>query len=181
MTTFYIGIDPGWKNLGFTLLKEEDGQLTALFIQTFNVSEMTIEGLITELTAELKKHDFFGTSHKRYVAIERYVAYNNIFTSDSERILLVIGALYLFFKMRGSDIRLYRAIDWKTELVKLLTKHHGFDNPSTSLDKKFSIAAAVCCLGNKEFKNDHEADSICLASLGSIKAQAAKIRSAKTG
>jgi hypothetical protein len=60
---------------------------------------------------------------------------------------------------------LHRAIDWKMDMVKALHKKKEFENPSSKLDKKFSIAAAKACLDHEHtFATDHEADAVCLAS-----------------
>jgi hypothetical protein len=87
-------------------------------------------------------------------------------TTESETITMMIGALILGTDYYTShEVRLFRAIDWKMNIVKALFKKQGFQNPSDKLDKKFSIAAAKAVANVKEIKTDHEADAICLAGL----------------
>lgn len=109
--------------------------------------------------------------------LERYVSYKGVNTAEAENILMLIGGLRQALRYSQAslpfDVLLVRAIDWKTDLVKYLVKNKGFDNPSTSLDKKFSIAAAKCIIGNHEIKTDHEADAICLAAYPSLLGEAA--------
>ena len=102
------------------------------------------------------------------VCIERYAPYANIKTAESENITNLIGMLRMNFYIDPlvSDIILIRAIDWKMEVVKLLNKYFGFENPSSDLNKKFSLAAAkFICTNPEVIKNDHEADAVLLAAL----------------
>lgn len=164
---FHIGVDPGWKNLGLSIVKEdlETNDLTLVTTKVFDVSSFfTISKFVEEL-------DSFITPlilHADSVTIERYVAYEGISTSESENICMIIGALTYYFASKqywNKEPVLTRAIDWKITLVKTLYKKKGFDNPSDKLDKKFSIAAAKACLNELvEFKSDHEADATCLAA-----------------
>lgn len=154
------GIDPGWKNLGFSriTIDEETGKPTAVAHGTLNPSELGVVGTIEELRA-------WGIFQADYLTMERYVPYSGQQNPDSERILMVTGACFLAM---GSDdkVVLKRAIDWKAPLCKYLFKNHGFRNPSpiAKLDKEFSMAAAHCLFG-REFPTDHEADASCLAFL----------------
>lgn len=159
---FSLGIDPGWKNLGMSLVKQVGDKRRIVKTWTINPSERgiaeTVEFMLNEVAFELRYMRFLNS-----VVIERYVSYNNILTTEAENIVSLIGALQYGF--RGSKVLLFRAIDWKVNLVKSLVKKHGFNNPSSKLDKKFSVAAAKACLTDEyEFPNDHEADATCLAS-----------------
>lgn len=175
MIKFTVGIDPGWKNLGLAILREDEDGLKILSTQTLNPSEMgghgkaawKIRGLVLDAVRQQHVDPEDVLIH---VAIERYVSYNNVNSAETENILMLIGALLCALDGISVQVDMYRAIDWKTELVKLLVKNRGFDNPSTSLDKKFSVAAAHACLDIPgEFHNDHEADAVCLASIGLLK------------
>lgn len=98
------------------------------------------------------------------VTIERYVAYAGAQSKFSEHILMVIGAIV--DRTREAKQLFFRAIDWKTALVKRAARE-GFVNPSTKLDKKLSLALAEFVTG-KRFKTDHEADAACLAYIGKL-------------
>lgn len=163
---YSIGIDPGWKNLSISLVKKLDGKTEQVHSVTLNPSEMNdakrcrliFSEIITKVPPQTVTH----------LVIERYVSYQNVNTSEAENILMLIGSLveagrHLFY---GADIIMIRAIEWKMEMVKTLVKLKGFDNPSDKLDKKFSIAAAKACLDTTPtFKTDHDADSLCLATI----------------
>lgn len=174
---YLLGIDPGWRNLGYAVLKQEGQGFRLVKSGVNNPSEKDADfpdffysQVFRDIIAadDLDPDEFPAVGD---VAIERYVPYNNTFSAEAENITMLIGGLRQIF----NPVRLYRAIDWKTALVKLLVKHTGFDNPSTSLDKKFSIAAAKHILNNKgEFSSDHEADAICLAAFPVLAARHAK-------
>jgi hypothetical protein len=163
---YSVGIDPGWKNLGISIVKKSTEGLELIHSLTLNPSEIAdakrcrliLSEVITQIPPQTVKH----------FVVERYVSYQNVNTAEAENILMLIGGLlesgrHLFY---GSDILMLRAIEWKMELVKTLVKLKGFNNPSDKLDKKFSIAAAKACLDKEPtFKTDHEADSICLATI----------------
>lgn len=175
--TYLLGIDPGWKNLGYAILKEEDGEFTLLKSGVENPSVKDAEfpqyfysKVFQDIYIEDDLHrDEIAVLDQ--VSLERYVPYNNTFSAEAENITMLIGGLREVFK----PANLYRAIDWKTALVKMLVKHTGFDNPSTSLDKKFSIAAAKHILNNKgDFNSDHEADAVCLAAFPVLASRYAK-------
>lgn len=153
-----LGIDPGWKNLGAAVLLNQDKELRLLRSWTWDVSggPTNVPGDILQVMDNARPTD---------VTIERYVPYNNTFSAEAENITMLIGGLRQRFSEEGADVYLVRAIDWKTALVKILVKYYGFDNPSTSLDKKFSVAAAKCLLKLDNLNiTDHEADAICLAA-----------------
>ena len=168
MTTSYsIGIDPGWKNAGVCLIENTDGRLKLVHSATLNPSLYSDKERCSKVLSELTSKVPIELISS--VGIERYVAYKGIHTADSEKIIMLIGSLVerVNIETQGAcGILLYRAVDWKVALVKQLAKYRGFSNPSDSLDKKFSIAAAKACLDLPgTFKTDHEADSICIASL----------------
>lgn len=179
---YHIGIDPAWKNLGLSIVKEEarTGELTLLSSYVMNPSGYkTIPEFVNELDRKVREDvyshvrsgepEFTGTVNS--VTIERFVAYAGVSTSETENICMIIGALqYAFKEHYGLDSLMLRAIDWKTNLVKALYKTQGFDNPSTKLDKKFSLAAGNACLNTEKnvFKTDHEADATCLACYSTI-------------
>lgn len=162
---YSIGIDPGWKNLGIALVKEEAGKISLVQSAAINPSSFKVQLQALETFKAIKA---IPEGEVNFLTMERYVSYQNVMTAESENILMLIGALRQFAGtwVTDSDILLLRAIEWKMELVKTLVKNRGFDNPSTSLDKKFSIAAAHACLDIQgKFETDHEADAICLACL----------------
>lgn len=175
---FSIGIDPGWKNLGLAIVKEIPGShlVEPLLLTALNPSESKSPELFV-LTDILRKYiQVTGDSlfeHLCFATIERYVAYANVQSSETENITSLIGTLGmgLFWKTQHSlsfQKVLLRAIDWKVPLVQMLAKNTGFTNPSLNLDKKFSLAAAKALLptiNQKDLKNDHEADALCLAAL----------------
>lgn len=190
---YRVGVDPAWKNLGLAIVKEEveTGELHLVhscvmdpsksssiskFVETLNdeiyhaVYEDLFqnEDLLQEEGDEEMEFDVKISS----VTIERFVAYAGVSTAETENICMIIGALQYMFASPytwNTESLMLRAIDWKTTLVKELYKQKGFDNPSTKLDKKFSIAAAKACLDHEhKFATDHEADATCLASYPSI-------------
>lgn len=158
-----VGIDPGWKNLGIALLSvNTDSSLTFVSSKTYNPSSYVN---LNEFISALKK-EFLLDYDVQTAHIERYVPYAGTFTSESENVNQIIGALsFYLIDAYSCPIRLSRVIDWKKKLVKELYKSKGFSNPSTSLDKKFSMAAAKACvdLSSCGKITDHEADAICLA------------------
>lgn len=154
----FVGIDPGWKNLGYSKIGvEEGGEAHILITGTMDPSKYGVNGTAKYL------EDLGLFVDAEMLTIERYVPYDGKQNADSERILMVTGACIL---LMGDDskVLLKRAIDWKIELCKYLAKHRGFNNPSTAkkLDKEFSLAAAVNIFGDV-FQSDHEADASCLA------------------
>lgn len=164
-TTYHLGIDPGWVNLGAAVTKCENGEWSLVASKTFNPSKLKDPTEdICSWVASVVPDDLPSTA-----CLERYVSYKGVNTAEAENILMLIGGLrealrWHVLKDESTQPHLVRAIDWKTDLVKYLVKNRGFDNPSTSLDKKFSIAAAKCIIGNHEIKTDHEADALCLSA-----------------
>lgn len=166
-----IGIDPGWKSLGWGvtlngvlmgsghMVPEESGSI-AKAIDALNLN--------TKSTMEKFPSEVFELGRFQVdFNIERFVAYQGITTSASEDILMFIGALVYSIEKPGLpaiQAHMYRAIDWKPKICKYLIRTKGFSNPSSSFDKKFSLAAAEALSGSK-IKSDHEADAVCLAYL----------------
>lgn len=167
MPSYSIGIDPGAVNLGFAIVeRDSDGKLSLVQSKTYNPSDHPF-GEFPDVIRKTVLSSGLVSDTPWTFNMERYVSYADKMTQVTENILLVIGGLLYYAKGSQFDVHLYRAIDWKTELVKLLVRLKGFDNPSSTLDKKFSIAAAKACL-DKDITHDftdHEADAICLASL----------------
>lgn len=154
----FVGIDPGFTNLGFALMQDGNTthyRFTPRDVGVYNTVAHILEGIDPE-------------AEKGIAVLERYVAYGGVTNSDSENILMLIGALHYGLVTAGFlDVRLMRAIDWKINLCKHLVKTVGFSNPSLKLDKKFSLAAAEQIMGGKP-KTDHEADAVCLAEYGRL-------------
>lgn len=191
-----LGIDPGTTNLGMAVVQEceEPGKVRVfstgyhepfsfgkgneglrLFTKSF-LNSILADIRPDRLDIALKNPDYDIPPPLSFARIERYVPYG-INTATSENISYLIGMLqyaihdhplltFWMGKEKPVNIELYRAADWKVQLVKLLAKNFGFDNPSESLDKKFSMAAAKFIVTDTTIiKNDHVADAICLAAL----------------
>lgn len=148
-----LGIDPGWVTTGLGFWTTRGVFVSSLFMSPRE------EGGIYKFIQALEKH-LHGINVVE-VHIERYVAYEGIHNSASEDILMVIGALVYFFENHGIRVVLKRAIDWKPKLCKHLFKTLAFRNPSSSFDKKYSLAAAKALTGRTNI-TDHEADAICI-------------------
>lgn len=153
----YLGVDPGWKNLGWCV-SDINGE--PQLYGTFNPSEFEL-GMVPKVIL-----DTLGdkAANLKGLAMERYVFYDGRYNADSEHILMVTGQLQFMAASMGMSIKMFRAIDWKTTLAKYLAKQSGWQNPSDSFNKVFSIAAAKEATG-LEFKVDHVADAGCLAYL----------------
>lgn len=168
--SFVLGIDPGFKNLGYALLKNVGGRLEIEETRVYNPSSFDSEvHFAKEIAAKVA---YKNISH---FTIERFVPFGGQTTGEAEFINIIIGSLLSFVPMAyvGRDdfpsrpiVTMVRSIEWKTALVKALVKKKGFDNPSHALDKKFSFAAAAACLDKPiEGKiTDHEADAIAIAA-----------------
>ena len=158
---YYLGVDPGWTNLGWCLMKDD---------------KPVIHGTLCPKSIGLGKtaHHLFDLLIKSginpklisMVCVERFVYFKGVHNPDSENILMVIGE---FNCMCSSDeykipMKMFRSIEWKTALSKHLWLKCAFKNPSDSFDKEYSIAAAKCATGVL-FKTDHEADAGCLSYL----------------
>lgn len=174
----FLGVDPGWKNLGWCV---SNGEGEPQLFGTMNPSEYEL-GTVPKLIL-----DSLGSKAKNLkgLAMERYVFYDGRYNADSEHILLVTGQFQYMAASLGMETKMFRAIDWKTTLAKYLHKRNGWENPSDSFDKVFSIAAAKEVSG-MEFKVDHVADAACLAALAgrywkALKASSLGVTPGKTG
>lgn len=152
-----IGIDPGNKNTGLGYINEEGEFLQSIHIVPDDLGFNEAVDYIFE-----NAHSEIGV-----VTIERYVSYGQPQTAAAEKITMLIGAIAYKAEQLGASVYTFKAFDWKVGLCKYLYKTKGFENPSQSLDKKFSLAAAECITGIK-FKTDHEADAVCLAYYGRL-------------
>lgn len=174
---YSVGVDPGWRHLGLAIIKHDGKGLSLLYSAALDPAALgghvKATNHIVAIVNNRLRNDGADPDDLFNVTIERYVAYGGVNTAEAENILMLIGALVYAFSASlygNASLSLYRAIEWKTNLVKLLVKNRGFDNPSSSLDKKFSIAAAHACLDIPgEFKTDHEADAIDLACIDLLK------------
>lgn len=190
MSEYGIGVDPGWINLGAAVVKRAEApfKFDILKARTVDPSlsdypERNLFFLVDDLTEGLQ----ISSCADPYVkdptlCIERYVSYGNVRSSHTEEISTVIGMLRMqFWNWCGTTrVSMLKAIDWKIKLCQTLVKYDGFDNPSASLDKKFSLAAARHISTNPEkLKNDHEADAICLAAYPHVMAQAQATRASQ--
>jgi hypothetical protein len=176
-----LGIDPGRKNLGLSVVKfDSDVGISLLHTVTIDPSKHGLHDTVQGIKLLLQKIIPCRGIDLTNVYIERFVSYGNTQTNNAEDITLIIGALvYMLKDSFHVDAKLVRAIEWKIDLVQKLHIQKGFDNPSSNLDKKFSIAAAHACLDMKgEFDNDHVADATCLASIGFFENCYTKLRSA---
>lgn len=179
-----IGIDPGWKNLGLAISRRiSSTKIEVIGSKVFNPSlgdAIFVESLpliVNSILGDTTKYEV------GYLTIERYVPYNNVFSAETENITMLIGMIRSRFfhsnecSESGLNVNLVRAIDWKIKLAQHNAKHTEFSNPSSSLDKKYSIAMASFITDNKyEFKTDHEADAICLSSLPLLGGQGPQAR-----
>jgi len=162
----YIGIDPGWKNLGMAELEVDGGKVSL-------IRSTTLDPSVYKDVPQFVNDCLFSTYSSDIVAItiERMVPFNGQATSEAEIINHLIGAIKMKAYVDKIPYFLTRSIDWKVRLVKYLYKTCNFSNPSVELDKKFSMAAAnaILTLGKDKHENDkpkithHEADAICLA------------------
>lgn len=154
---YILGIDPGPTNTGVGILS-----ITGEFHSSFFISPKefgSIYSFIQELAKRLDGLNIVAFN------IERFVSYEGKYSSATEEILMLIGAMVYYFSERGVKVTQFRAIEWKPKLCKWLVRNKGFSNPSTSFDKKYSLAAASAIIGQRP-TTDHEADALCLAFLG---------------
>lgn len=154
-----LGIDPGTVNIGVAVTND-DGAL--LFSTVLNCHEL---GGIDKVVAEILS--ICDTYKVNTCSIERFVPYKNIFSNSAEEILMIIGAVWYGLKLRGIQLHLLRAIQWKPALCKYMVKTNGFSNPSTSFDKKYSLAVAEAITKTK-IKTTHEADAIGLSFMWKV-------------
>lgn len=171
-----VGIDPGWVNLGLAVVEQSIVDPFKVYVhgtKTINPSlgdYKFIEDLPFTINSSLQGFTFdYEVSG---AVIERYVPYSNVVSTETENITMLIGMIRARLHLPNPcsdgkmDILMIRAIDWKIKMVQILNKHCGFQNPHPKLDKKFSVTAANFITGNTyEYKDNHEADAICLAAL----------------
>ena len=156
----FIGIDPGWANLGVGILNP-DGTFASSHCVDLKHAESFLDavGEVEALFKVIPPEEIKG------VVIERYVLFNGgTPNKDSEFITMVGGGLAWKFSALGIPVAMRRSIEWKPLVCKLLYKEQGFKNPSKSFDKRYSKAAASAIVGSK-LRTDHEADAICMAYL----------------
>lgn len=151
----FIGVDPGYVNLGYSLT---DGECRTLRHGVLSPRQMGITDTVRFISNLVPKHK------TPILVLERYVAYEGVHNPNSEDILMLIGALVYEFENKDERVLQFRAIDWKPKLCKILFKQ-GFRNPANKFDKEYSLAAAKAVSGI-DFKTDHEADATCLSHLG---------------
>ena len=154
----YVGIDPGWQSFGICVREPGEEPDVVGFVPA---NYPSFSEFLQEVRCKVKSEGSV------VLTIERFVPYGNVQSSAGEDTLMVIGALRYMFESAGAEVGLVRAIDWKQRLCKYLVKNKGFSNPSSSFDKKFSLAAAQALLGYA-LKSDHEADAVCLSFYGEI-------------
>lgn len=166
-----VGIDPGAVNLGYAVVEpQEPFKVHICELETYDPRKEDATVIVAGLERDL--FHSWGESPD-YLTMERFVPYSGSKNDIMEEVNQVIGMFRYMFTRNHVDVRMVRAVEWKTTLVKLLNKHCGFENPSKtgSLDKVFSLAAARFITTNPELiKNDHEADAVCLAALPYLEA-----------
>lgn len=175
---YSLGIDPGWKNCGVALIRTDVPSLhfTKIDSVTFSPADFPsiehfLEHLMNWYSQRLPEGQILS-----YASIERYVTYQGVMTAEMENICTVIGGIRAAIRFCGeaknwdTELHLSRAADWKIFMAQSLAKNEKFNNPSSSLDKKFSVALAKHLTNNVyEFSNDHEADAVCIAAYPFIK------------
>lgn len=166
---YSIAADPGWKHLGLAIVRREVGSEKIELVHSSTLNPAELGGILPTLKKICETIEpLLVDADKVYSGIERYVAYGDTVTHESENILMMIGALVVgmnYFNKGTDGTRMVRAIEWKTGLVKALFKWKKFSNPSTKLDKKFSVAAAECILDGVKVDTNHESDAIAIAAL----------------
>lgn len=185
MTKIGFGFDPAWKTLGAAIVSATD---TLFKFEVWDSSTSApgdnIDGPCFHVSTLIDKMLLFAGQNPAdeiSVCLERFVSYGNIRSSHTEEITRIIGQIEMKVELTPGlyGPMMLKAIDWKTKLCQTLVKYAGFDNPSSFLDKKFSIAAAKHISTTPDVKiTDHEADAICLAAYPHIMAQAQAARTA---
>ena len=148
-----MGIDPGVKNFGLAILKEDH---KVLHSETLDVSKMSNIQLCAHLL------NLVHTYEVNKCGIERFVAYKGRLVKSAESIYMMTGAIEYSLGSKGVEVILCRAIEWKSGICKYLFKHKGFKNISKNFDKKYSMNVAEFITGIVP-PTDHEADSIGVA------------------
>ena len=141
-----LGIDPGLANTGIALIEGR----TVLFTEVLRLKTMQVGEAVAKTLTKVRQEEYDGT------AIERFASYGTA-VGGAEQISYFIGGLVVSCR----EPFLIRAIDWKTQVSQTIYLE-GYRNPSTALDKKFSLSAAEFVFDQK-FKTDHEADAALLA------------------
>jgi len=169
-TEYSVGLDIGWRNAGIAVISNSSRGIELVHSATLDPAKMDPSKRCKQILMEVGSK-VTPTLVTNFVA-ERYVSYSGVNTAEAENILMLLGgvvesSIHLFY---NADLEMLRAIEWKSELVKMLFKLKGFNNPAASLNKVFSIAAAHAVLDiDKELKDDHQADAVCLASMPFIR------------
>lgn len=171
---YFIGVDPGWTNLGYSIISEDLGTiLTGHLVPRDLPPGSTPDILLQRLSGALE--GFHPARDILFGAMERFVYYKGVHNPNSEQILMVTGQLQYFYHLTHTPVKLFRAVEWKNFLVRYLFKTMGFrnENADGSLDKNFSFAAARAIADHfgredYEFKTDHEADAFCLSYLSRL-------------
>lgn len=152
-----LGIDPGCDNLGYAIA--DAGRILSYGYMDPNLHDPhEFLDLFCQKTVLAHEVDV--------VLMERFVPYagkQGVDTAETTNILIGM----LLARLRGPRVAMMRAGDWKIQVAKRLARERNFENPSGSLDKKFSKAAAKCILPGYK-GSTHEADGICMAWLGSL-------------
>ncbi len=163
---YFLGVDPGWKNLGWALCDENFSLVATGVLVPASIEEagygLTPDAIAVSIKSEVGEVNIVGA------CMERYVTYKGKHNPASEQILMVTGQLqYWLNHLVESDYKMFRAYDWKSSLLRYLHKNKGFHNPVQDLDKEFSMAAASYCF-DTTFKTDHEADAACLSYIACL-------------
>lgn len=150
--TYHYGCDPAWRTHTITILNQDHKVMWS------KVMDLSVGGFSKSLD-QIPMEQY----PPKTIVFERYVSYAGKANKYSEYILMALGAT--MDRTRMAEQFFFRALDWKTALVKREFRERGFVNESTRMDKKFSKAMALHLTGHK-FKTDHEADAACLAAIG---------------
>lgn len=171
--SYYLGVDPGWTNLGYSLINDATGSILTGHLVP---ADLPIGGTPDYLLAAVRRtHNIHPATDIRWAAMERFVYYKGVHNPNSEQILMVTGQLqYLLYATR-TPVKMFRAIEWKNYLLRYLFKTYGFKNPNANgaMDKQFSLRAAEF-IAQKVFNSDfifdtdHEADAFCLAFMAKL-------------
>lgn len=158
---WYLGVDPGWTNLAYAWLDVNDNLITGC-IAPNELPKGTLAPMLIEDALEPEDSDTLNM-----MAMERFVYYKGVHNPNSEQILMVTGQIQMWASSWSATPVMFRAFDWKDRLLRHMAKR-GFKNPSKSLDKVFSLAAARFLFPEYDFKTDHEADAACMAYIARL-------------
>lgn len=179
MNKWYIGIDPGWTNLGYSLINDATGEILTGHLVPADLpigsTPDILLGLIRRASEEAGGEPIHPVRDILWGSMERFVYYKGVHNPDSENILMVTGQLQHFFYVTKTPVKMHRAIEWKNFLLRHLFKNFGFTNPNANgvMDKIFSISAAEFIAqkvlnSDYVFDTDHEADAFCLAYMSKL-------------